>query len=139
KARWPVCRPPIAQHRIVAIVEGGIEFLAKDTRLKQVVMNRYTNEEVINILALHCPDRGRHAMRYFGLLSPRSKARLWSAVFALLNQTRQKHRPRLTWRLLRMKSFGIDPLIDAHGQPMRWVGRREPNREPTGASVFETK
>jgi hypothetical protein len=44
------------------------------------------------MLMQHVPHRGRHAMRYFGLLSPRAKAQLWAGVFLLLNQ---QQRPRV--------------------------------------------
>ena len=119
-------RPPIAQHRVTRIGDHEVEYLAKDTRNKQFVSKRYANEEFVSMLMQHVPDRGRHAMRYFGLLSPRSKAQLWAGVFVLLNQRRRPHPPRLGWRWLRLKTFGTDPLQDSLGRPMHWVGRRAP-------------
>lgn len=119
-------RPPIAQHRVTRIGSHQVEYLAKDTRNKQFVSKRYTNEEFVNILIQHVPDRGRHAMRYFGLLSPRSKAQVWASIFVLLNQRRREHPPRLDWRWLRLKTFGDDPLQDSLGRRMHWVGRRAP-------------
>jgi hypothetical protein len=119
-------RPPIAQHRVTRIESHQVEYLAKDTRNKRFVSMRYSNEEFVNTLMQHVPDRGRHAMRYFGLLSPRSKARLWTAIFVLLNQQHRPHPPRTSWRWLRLKTFGTDPLQDSLGRPMRWVGRRAP-------------
>jgi len=65
-------------------------------------------------------------MRYFGLLAPRAKARTWAAVFLLLKQKQRPHPPRLSWRWLRHKTFGTDPLQDSLGRPMQWVGRRAP-------------
>lgn len=97
-------------------------------RNKKFVLKRYSNEEFVNILMQHVPDRGRHAMRYFGLLSPRSKARLWAAIFALLGQQQHPHPPRSSWRWLSLKTFGIDPLQDSFGRSMHWVGRRAPVR-----------
>ena len=119
-------RPPVAQHRLKLIGNGHVEYLAKNTREKRSVPVRYTNTEFVNILIQHVPDPGRHAMRYFGLLSPRSKARFWAAVFVLLNQQQRPHPPRVPWRWLRVKTFGTDPLLDSAGQRMRWVGRRAP-------------
>lgn len=119
-------RPPIAQHRLTKVGNHEVEYLAKDTRNKRFISKRYTNEEFVNILMQHVPDRGRHAMRYFGLLSPRSKRRVWAGLFVLLNQQRRPHPPRLSWRWLRIKTFGTDPLLDSLGQSMHWVGRREP-------------
>jgi len=117
-------RPPVAQHRITRIGAYELEYLTKDTRNGQLVAKRYTNEEFVETLIQHVPDRGRHAMRYFGLLSPRSKARVWSAVFVLLHQRQQERQRQLSWRWLLLKNFGIDPLMDSHGQLMDWVGRR---------------
>src|SRR5579863_2359942 len=82
----------------------------KDTRNKQFVTQRCKNEEFVNTLIQHVSVRGRHAMRYFGLLSPRSKARLWAAIFVLLGQQQRPHPPRTSWRWLSLKTFGIDPL-----------------------------
>ena len=119
-------RPPVAQHRLTRIASDQVEYLAKDTRNEQFVSKRFTNKEFVDILIQHVPDRGRHAMRYFGLLSPRSKAQLWAGIFVLLNQRTRQCPPRLSWRWLRLKTFGIDPLLDSGGQPMHWVGRRAP-------------
>jgi hypothetical protein len=119
-------RPPVAQHRLTRIGSDRVEYLAKDTRNKQHVPMQYTNAEFVDILVQHVPDPGRRAMRYFGLLSPRCKHKLWAAMFILLNQ-RQRPRPRrVPWRWLLKKTFGTDPLLDSKGKIMRWIGRRMP-------------
>jgi hypothetical protein len=119
-------RPPVAQHRLVRKGVDRVEYLAKDTRNKQRVPMQYKNEEFVEILIQHVPTPGLHSMRYFGLLAPRCKARLWAAIFVLLNQQQRPHPPRLRWRWLLIKTFGTDPLLDSKGQLMRWVGRRAP-------------
>lgn len=119
-------RPPVAQHRLTRIGTDCVEYLAKDTRTKQFVRKQYASEEFVDVLIRHVPDPARHAMRYFGLLSPRSKAREWAAVFVLLNQQQRPQPRRLPWRRLRIKTFGTDPLLDSDGKLMRWVGRRRP-------------
>src|ERR1051326_2399070 len=103
-----------------------LEYLTKDTRNKQVVAKRYTNEEFVETLIQHVPDRGRHAMRYFGLLSPRSKSRLWLGIFVLLRQRKRERPRRQSWRSLLIQTFGRDPLLDGEGEVMHWVGRRAP-------------
>jgi Putative transposase len=123
---WYIRRPPIAQHRLTRVGNHQVEYLAKDTKNKQFVPKRYANEEFVNMLMQHVRYHGRHAMRYFGLLSPRAKAQLWAGVFVLLNRQRRPHPPRLGWRCLRRKIFGTDPLQDSLGHLMRWVGRRAP-------------
>jgi hypothetical protein len=134
-------RPPIAQHRLARVGIDRVEYLGKDTRSKCPVLMQYKNEEFVDVLAQHVPDTYRHAMRYFGLLAPRCKARLWGAVFVLLNQQQRPHPPRLPWRWLRIRTFGIDPLLDSQGQPMRWAGRQEPSpaRQILRAAVRKTK
>jgi putative transposase/transposase-like zinc-binding protein len=118
-------RPPVAQHRLARLEIDRIEYLAKDTKNKRHILVQYRNEEFVDILAQHVPDPYRHAMRYFGLLSPRSKAQVWPALFVLLNQQQRSHPPRIPWRWLRIKTFGTDPLRDSEGDLMRLVGRRK--------------
>ena len=119
-------RPPIAQHRFRKIDRQEVRFLTKDTRTKQNVMTHYTTSEFLATLADHIPDRYRHNIRYFGLLSPRVKGRTHDAVFALLGQERLGKPWRLRWAASMKKSFGIDPLLDSHGHRMRWTGRLQP-------------
>jgi hypothetical protein len=121
-----VRRPPIAQHRLTCVGDQEVEYMAKDTKTKQYVPKKYKGEEFVDVLMKHVPDRGRHAMRYFGLLSPRAKAQLWAAIFVLLNQQQHPHPPRLSWRSLRIRTFGFDPTLDSLGRVMHWVGRQAP-------------
>jgi putative transposase/transposase-like zinc-binding protein len=118
-----VRRPPIAQHRFVNITDREVQFRTKDLKLKRVVTTRYSTEEFVATLAEHVPDRCSHAIRNFGLLAPRSKARTHAALFALLGQKRVRPQ-RMSWASSLRKYFNIDPLVDSRGQPMYWVGRR---------------
>jgi len=117
-------RPPVAEHRLKRETEESVQYIAKDTRNNRFVPMRLSNEKLIHILKEQVPDRGRHNMRYFGLLGPRSKARTWAVLFVLLRQKKGSHPLRLSWRWLRLKTFGTDPLQDSLGRPMHWVGRR---------------
>lgn len=120
-----VRRPPIAQYRFTKITDKGIRFWTKDKIQRRRVNITCTPEEFVATLADHVPDY-RHAIRYFGLLAPRSKARTSAALFLLLGQ-HKRPRPRpLGWAFSRRGDFGVDPLIDRHGQLMRWVGRLKP-------------
>src|ERR1039457_7255896 len=111
-------RPPVAEHRLTRETEESVQYIAKDTRNDRLVPMRFSNEKLIHILMQQVPDRGRHNMRYFGLLAPRSKARTWATVFVLLNQKQRPHPPRLSWRWLGLKTFGVDPALDSLGQVM---------------------
>ena len=106
-------RPPIAQHRFRQIDGQEVRFLTEDTRTKRTVIIRYTTSEFLATLADHIPDRYRHNIRYFGLLSPRVKSRTHDAVFALLGQERLGKPWRLRWAASMKESFGIDPLLDS--------------------------
>jgi hypothetical protein len=118
-------RPPIAQRRLTRNTDQEVRYLAKDTRAGQLVPVKYTNEAFVALLKPHVADRYRHSMRYFGLLAPRSRSRLF-AVFVLLRQKKRPRPLRLGWADSLFKKFGKDPLIDSGGQPMHWIGRLSP-------------
>jgi putative transposase/transposase-like zinc-binding protein len=121
-----VRRPPIAQYRFLKITDQEVRFWTKDKIRKRRVNISYTPEEFVATLAEHVLDLYQHGIRYFGLLAPRSKARTWAAVFALLGQQKRLRPRQLSWAFLLRRDFGKDPLIDRCGQPMRWVGRLKP-------------
>jgi hypothetical protein len=121
-----VRRPPIAQYRFVKITDREVRFRAKDKIRKQRVDISCTPEEFVAMLAEHVLDRYQHAIRYFGLLAPGSKARTSAGLSALLGQQKRSRPRRLSWAYSRRREFGVDPLIDCQGQPMRWVGRLKP-------------
>jgi hypothetical protein len=116
-------RPPIAQHRLQEIDGALVKFLTKDTKSKETVLDAIPKEDFVQILAEHTPDKYRHAIRYYGLLSPRARARNLDAVFALLEQKRRPRPPRLSWAEMIIRYFGKDPLIDSRGRRMHLVGR----------------
>jgi Putative transposase/Transposase zinc-binding domain len=117
-------RPPIAQSRILSVSDREVEFSTKDKRLKRWVTITRSSKEFVTDLAEHVPDHYRHVIRYFGLLAPRAKSRTSAAVFALVGQNKCPRPKRLSWRASLQKYFGVDPLIDSHGQPMHWVRRQ---------------
>jgi hypothetical protein len=123
-----VRRPPVAQHRLQRVNDHEVEYLAKDTRNDNRLSRvRYSNAKFLVVLEEQVPNRWAHAMRYFGLLAPRTKACTWGTVFTVLGQKKRPHPPRLGWRWLRWKTFGTDPLIDSVGQVMHRVGRLAPS------------
>ena len=123
-----VRRPPVAQHRLQRVTDQAVEYLAKDTRNHNRLSRvRFSNEEFLVVLKEQVPNRGANAMRYFGLLAPRTKACTWAAVFTLLGQKRRPYPSRLSWRWLHWKTFGTDPLVDTFGQVMRRVGWLAPS------------
>jgi Putative transposase/Transposase zinc-binding domain len=119
-------RPPIAEYRLERISDREVEYLVKDTRKKLLVKRRYSNEEFVDVLKDHVPERFEHGMRYFGLLSPRSKHLTFPALFALLGQKKRTRPRRLSWADSLYRHFGVDPLVDSFGKPMRWIGRQHP-------------
>jgi hypothetical protein len=121
-----VRRPPIAQYRFTKFTDREVRFWTKDKIRKRRVDICCTPEEFVATLADHVPDRYRHAVRYFGLLAPGSKGRTSTAVFTLLGQQKRPRPRRLSWAFSMRRDFGVNPLIDRCGQPMRWVGRLKP-------------
>ena len=116
-------RPPIAQHRFLAARRHEVRFLTKDTRTQRTVETTLTPAAFLAMLADHVPDRYRHNIRYFGLLSPRVKRQTHDTVFALLGQERLGKPKPLRWVTSMQRCFGIDPLLDRQGRRMRWSHR----------------
>ena len=99
---------------------------SKTPETKTLVEARCTPAEFVALLSQHVLDRYQHSMRYFGLLAPRTKRLTSAAVFALLGQQPRPKPPRQRWAASLKKHFGVDPLIDAFGNRMHWVGHRQP-------------
>ena len=121
-----VRRPPIAQRRITRIEKGTITFWAKDKKRRRLVDVQYPVEEFIDSWIQHIPQRYQHSMRYFGLFAPRAVSQTMAAIFAAVGQMRRPRPKRRTWAASIKKDFGWDPLLDRHGQRMRWARRLEP-------------
>jgi hypothetical protein len=121
-----VRRPPIAQYRFTKISANEICFRTNDHRKKREVETRYSPAAFIENLAEHVPEYYANTVRYFGLLSPRSKGRLFAGLFALLGQIPRPRPQRLSWALSIEREFRINPLIDSRGEKMRWHGRLRP-------------
>jgi hypothetical protein len=119
-------RLPIAQNRILKVTQNEVVYLAKNTKTKTLEKALCTPAEFIAMLSPHVLDRYQHSMRYFGLLAPRKKRLTSAAVFALLGQHPRPKPPRQSWRNSLKQHFGVDPLIDEFGNPMHWIGRRQP-------------
>jgi len=124
-------RLPISQKRILQVTEQEVVYQVKDTRQSKASRTTVLEEahctpvEFVAILSQHILNRYRHSMRYFGLLAPRTKHTTSAVVFALGQQPRSRP-PRQRWAASLIKHFGVDPLRDACGHRMRWVGHRQP-------------
>jgi hypothetical protein len=118
-----VRRPPIAQRRIVFIGERSITFWFKDKKQRRRVYVTCSLEEFVDRWAQHIPERYQHAVRSFGLFSPRTMSQTSGAIFHLLGQARRpRPRPR-TWANSLVRDFGRDPLLEKSGKRMKWVRR----------------
>jgi hypothetical protein len=122
-----VRHPPIAEHRFIGITNQAVKFSTKDLKQKRVVETRYSLADFVINLAEHVPDHYRHAIRYFGLWAPRSKAQTYQALFLLLGQKKRPRPRRLKWADAIGKTFGRNPLLDRVGRRMHWIGRLKPN------------
>lgn len=124
-----VRRPPIAMHRFVEVNSQQVQFRTKDLKVRRTLVTDYTLGEFVERLSHHIPDHYAHNVRYFGLLAPRTKGRLYDFIFHLLGQQRRGKPPRLLWAPALKRHFGVDPLMDRHGHRMQWRGRLGPNGE----------
>jgi Putative transposase len=119
-------RPPLAQYRILTNNNDEISFHTKDHKLKREVVTRYAPDDFIRVLSDHVPDHYRHVIRHFGLLAPRARRCTFVALFAQLGQLRRPKPKHLSWAKSVERSFGINPLLDSMGEPMRLRARRAP-------------
>jgi Putative transposase len=118
-----VRRPPIAQRRIISIDKERILFWTKDKKLRRRVNVQCSPDEFVDLWAQHVVKRYQHAIRCFGLFSPRG---LSAAAFAAIGQ-KKRHRPRpIRWAASIHRDFGKNPLIDRAGNTMRWLYRLAP-------------
>lgn len=119
-------RPPIAQRRITHVQEDAIQFWYKDKKVGRKVAVRCSPEEFVDRWSKHIPERYCHAVRNFGLFSPRSVAQDLDAVFGLVGQTRMPRPQPRRWAESIRRDFGRDPLMDSKGERMTWSRRLAP-------------
>jgi hypothetical protein len=119
-------RPPIAQHRFRQIDGPTVKFVTKDTATKETVLDEIPRKQFIQMLADHVPDKYCHSIRYYGLLAPRARSRIFTIVYRLLGQKRRARPRPLSWSELIRQSFNRNPLIDSRGRPMRFAGQYFP-------------
>jgi hypothetical protein len=113
-----VRRLPIAQYRIVKFDGREVWVQTKDTKTKKWVIDKHSATTFVDLLAEHIHEHYRHAIRYFGLWTPRSRGQTGAAVFVLIGQNRRPRPLRPTWAQLTRQRLGKDPLIDVKGQHM---------------------
>jgi Putative transposase/Transposase zinc-binding domain len=119
-------RPPIAQRRIIHVGDRTVRFWHMDKKLSRKVDVQCSPEEFIDRWSQHIPERYRHAVRNFGLFSPRATRQTYDAIFALLGHQRSPRPTRRPWAESIRRDFGRDPLLDSKGKRMVWVGRIAP-------------
>ena len=125
-----VRRPPVAQYRFLSIDQEEVVFWTNDLKLKTRVLTSYRTGDFVKALAEQVPDRYRNAVRYYGLLAPRAKSSVFSALFLLFGQTRRPKLQRLSWAMSIERSFGLNPLLDSKGERMQAISLLPPNVNP---------
>ena len=124
-----VRRPPVAQYRFLSVDSKEVTFWTNDLKSKTRIVTRYETRDFVSALAQQVPERYRNAVRYFGLLAPRSKSKALSALFSLFGQKKRPKPHRLSWALSIERSFGTNPLIDSKGERMQAVAQFAPRCE----------
>src|SRR5207248_524501 len=92
-------------------------------------------EDFIDRWSQHLPERYQHAVRSFGLLSPRSLSQTSAATFSVLGQTRRSRPRPLSWAISIKRDFKWDPLLDSKGNRMKWQRRLPPAATAEGETV----
>jgi hypothetical protein len=121
-----VRRPPIAQRRITDVGERTATFWFEDKKLRCRVFVQCSLEQFIDRWAQHIPERYQHAVRSFGLFSPRALRQTSAGIFAILGQERRPRPKPRPWADSLKRDFGHDPLLDETGKRMKWVRRLPP-------------
>jgi hypothetical protein len=113
-------RPPIADYNLISHDKENVRFWTKNTRRGSMEAMALSPAEFLSRIADHVAGRYRHKVRYFGLLSPRSKQKRYKIFLAHLRHVIGL-KPRQLRYADRVKiDFGRDPLHDASGVRMRW-------------------
>jgi hypothetical protein len=121
-------RPVIAQSRIANLDLNlqTVQFSAKDKYSGKRVLIRCSLEELIDLWAQHILKHYKHAVRYFGLLAPRSVNRMFDRIFSSIGCRRQPRPAPPRWAESLRQMTGRDPLLDSTGQQMRWARHLKP-------------
>jgi len=91
-----------------------------------VIEVEYTLGEFLDRWAQHIREHYQHAVRNFGLFSPRALNQTSAAIFAILGQI-PKPRPKpIPWAVSLKQDFGRDPLLLPDGKRMTWLRRLAP-------------
>lgn len=125
KSRWQflsyiaryVRHPAIAEHRIVEVNEHWVVFWSNDHKLERRTETWREPTRFVDLLAEHIPERYRHSVRHFDLLSPPGKNRSRALIFELLCQQRRERPKRISWTFCNRNL-----LTDAKGQLMKRKG-----------------
>jgi hypothetical protein len=86
-----------------------------------------TPKEFISAWMQHIPERYEHAVRSFGLFSPRTSGTHPSYFIPIPGQSPKRSQPKaLPWNISIKRDFGWDPLLDSKGSQMKWARRIAP-------------
>jgi len=106
----------IAQRRITDVGERTATFWFKDKKLRCRVFVQCSLEQFIDRWAQHIPERYQHAVRSFGLFSPRALRQTSAGIFAILDRS-EGHAPNLV--LGRIPSSETSDTIRSSTKPAK--------------------
>jgi hypothetical protein len=120
-------RPPMADYRIQGWDKENVRYLWRDKK-----SNGMVREEILPVRLFiarfidQIPDKGKHSVRYFGLLAPHARKCRYEAFLRLLPTPRPQRVMRLRWANSIRRISGRDPLIDSAGNRMARIGHLPP-------------
>ncbi len=103
-------RPPIAMSQLLHYDGQDIVFRYRNHRTKRNETERVRAETFIGRLVIHIPDKHFRLIRYFGFLAHAVRGKLLPIVRYRLHQAEPEKIPPLSWVVLSLTSFGVDPL-----------------------------
>ena len=111
---------PLLRQGIAALVNGesDMKLVAEASNGKEAIEKFRLHRPDITLMDLQMPDlNGIEAIT-------RIRSEFPDARILLLGQPRRPRPRRLSWAFSLHRDFGVNPLIDSHGQSMHWVRRQ---------------
>jgi len=122
-------RLPIAESHIEYFNNNQVRIWTKDTKEHRQVAVDLSDRELINRISDHQWEHYQHAVRYFGLLAPRSINTRLRLFLRCLGQVCRNRPRQLRWADSIRKHYLRDPLLSKNGERYFQVGVLPPKRD----------
>lgn len=104
-------RPVLAESRLEAFDGETVSFSYRDRATGEQSALSLPTAEFIALLVQHIPDEHFRVVRHAGLFANRCRKHLLALARAALRQKAPPPPPKVSWRDLFRRTFGVDPLL----------------------------